>query len=102
MAPKKDRNTSTVKKPKSPSQVKDASRKNAGVQMATEKTKIVKMYPVSEAQVDTPKKVASKRDTLLEKAVEAKTAPRLKDDKREGARAEEAVKIRETKGGKKG
>jgi hypothetical protein len=101
-AAKKDNMKSAVKEVKSPSQGKGAGRKKAGAQIATDKTKIVKSYPVCQVKVDKPKKITSKKDTLVKKTVEGNTAPQVKGNTREEARSEERIKITQIKGGRVG
>lgn len=71
-------------------------------QIVSEKRKIAKCYPVSQARADKSEKVASKRGTSLKKGVEEKTERQVEDDTRERIRPEEVVETTETEGAEMG
>jgi hypothetical protein len=85
---------------KSPAQDKGSGREKAGPETGSEERIIVKNYPVSEDQVEKPGKVASDKDTWLDKGVGEKTAPGIKEETRAELIPEEGIKAKQLKGGK--
>jgi hypothetical protein len=71
-------------------------------QIASEKRKIAKCYPVSQVRTDKSEKVTSKRKTLFKKGVEGKTAPQVKASTQEEIRPEDVVETLNPKGAEMG